>query len=129
MISRIWHGWTKSANADTYEALLKSEIFTGIHNYQIAGYRGIHFFRQNIGDGIEFVMVMWFNSIEAVRAFAGTTLKLRRFLQRLKYCFRDLMHVHNIIKSRLKLMADIFKGFEYLCVRCNQTKIRNKFKE
>ncbi len=71
MISRVWHGWTTPANADTYEALLKSEIFTGIQNRQIAGYRGIHLFRRNLGDEVEFVTVMWFDSIEAVRAFAG----------------------------------------------------------
>ena len=39
MISRVWHGWTTPANADTYEALLKSEIFAGIQNPQIAGAR------------------------------------------------------------------------------------------
>ena len=71
MISRVWHGWTTPANADAYEALLKSEIFTGIQNRQIAGYRGIHLFRRNLGDEEEFVTVMWFDSIEAVRAFAG----------------------------------------------------------
>lgn len=27
MIVRIWHGWTTPANADTYEAMLKEEIF------------------------------------------------------------------------------------------------------
>jgi heme-degrading monooxygenase HmoA len=71
MISRIWHGWTTHANADAYEALLKSEIFTGIKNRQIAGYRGIHLFRRNFDKEVEFVTVMWFDSIEAVRAFAG----------------------------------------------------------
>jgi antibiotic biosynthesis monooxygenase (ABM) superfamily enzyme len=71
MISRVWHGWTTPANADAYEALLKSEIFTGIQDRQIAGYRGIHLFRRNIGDEVEFVTVMWFDTIEAVRAFAG----------------------------------------------------------
>jgi hypothetical protein len=30
MISRIWHGWTHPHNADAYERLLRSEIFTGI---------------------------------------------------------------------------------------------------
>ena len=58
-------------NADAYEALLKSEIFTGIRDRQIAGYRGIHLFRRNLGDEVEFVTVMWFDSIEAVRVFAG----------------------------------------------------------
>lgn len=71
MISRVWHGWTTPANADTYEELLKSEIFTGIKGRHIAGYRGIHLFRRNLGKEVEFITVMWFDSIEAVRAFAG----------------------------------------------------------
>jgi antibiotic biosynthesis monooxygenase (ABM) superfamily enzyme len=71
MISRVWHGWTTPANANAYEALLKSEIFTGIESRRIAGYRGIHLFRRNLGKEVEFVTVMWFDSIDAVRAFAG----------------------------------------------------------
>jgi heme-degrading monooxygenase HmoA len=71
MISRVWHGWATSANAEAYESLLKSEIFAGIKNRQIAGYRGIHLFRRNLADEVEFVTVMWFDSLEAVRAFAG----------------------------------------------------------
>jgi heme-degrading monooxygenase HmoA len=71
MISRIWHGWTASANADAYESLLKSEIFIGIKNRQIAGYRGIQLFRRNLNDEVEFVTVMWFDTIDAIRAFAG----------------------------------------------------------
>lgn len=71
MIARIWHGWTMPANADAYEALLKSEIFIGIQNRRIAGYRGIQLFRRSLGAEVEFVTVMWFDSLEAVRAFAG----------------------------------------------------------
>ena len=71
MISRIWHGWTRPANADAYEALLKSEIFVGIQNRQIEGYRGIHLLRRNLADEVEFVTIMWFDSLEAVRTFAG----------------------------------------------------------
>jgi hypothetical protein len=71
MISRIWHGWTTPLNADAYEALLKSEIFTGIQNRNIEGYRSIQLFRRNVGDEVEFVTVMWFDSIDAVRVFAG----------------------------------------------------------
>jgi len=71
VISRVWHGWTTPTNADAYEALLKSEILVGIQKRQIAGYRGIHLLRRNLGDEVEFVTVMWFDSIEAVRAFAG----------------------------------------------------------
>ena len=71
MISRVWHGWTTPSNADAYEALLKEEIFVGIAERQIAGYQGIHLFRRALGDEVEFVTVMWFASLEAVRAFAG----------------------------------------------------------
>ncbi len=71
MISRIWHGWTTPENADAYESLLKSEIFREIQGRQIEGYRGIHLFRRTLGDEVEFVTLMWFDSIEAVRAFAG----------------------------------------------------------
>ena len=49
MISRIWHGWTTLENADTYEQLLKDEIFVGIADRHIAGYRGIHLLRRAVG--------------------------------------------------------------------------------
>ena len=71
MIGRIWHGWTAPANADAYESLLKTEIFSGIQNRQIPGYRGIHLFRRDSGDEVEFVTLMWFDSLDAVRAFVG----------------------------------------------------------
>jgi heme-degrading monooxygenase HmoA len=71
MISRIWHGWTTPANADAYESLLKSEVFQGIRDREIAGYRGIHLLRRDLEDEVEFVTIMWFDSMEAVRIFAG----------------------------------------------------------
>ena len=38
MIARIWHGWTKLADAKTYEDLLRDEIFPGIARRDIKGY-------------------------------------------------------------------------------------------
>jgi len=71
MISRIWHGYTTPENADTYESLLKGEIIVGIKDRKIPGFREIQVFRRELGSEIEFVTVMWFDSIDAVRAFAG----------------------------------------------------------
>ena len=71
MIGRIWHGWTEQGKADTYESLLKDEIFLGIQNRQIAGFLGIQLFRRNLGAEVEFITIMWFDSLDAVRAFAG----------------------------------------------------------
>jgi len=72
MIGRIWHGWTTPANADAYETLLKNEIFVGIGDRQIDGYRGINLLRRDLGDEVEFITLMWFDSLDAVRAFAGS---------------------------------------------------------
>jgi antibiotic biosynthesis monooxygenase (ABM) superfamily enzyme len=71
MISRIWHGWTTPANADAYEKLLEEEIFIGIQKRRISGYKGIQLLRRSLGDEVEFVTIMWFDSLEAVRVFAG----------------------------------------------------------
>jgi hypothetical protein len=71
MIGRVWHGWTSAENADTYEALLKSEIFPGIFAKGVEGLRRIELFRSNLGDEVEFMTIIWFASWEAVRAFAG----------------------------------------------------------
>lgn len=71
MIARIWHGWTAPGNADAYEALLRSEIFHGIASRGIEGFRGIDLLRRDAQGEVEFVTVMWFDSLDAVRAFAG----------------------------------------------------------
>ena len=71
MISRIWHGYTTFEDADTYENLLKEEIFVGIRNRNISGFREIQLFRRDLEHEVEFVTVMWFDSIDAVRKFAG----------------------------------------------------------
>lgn len=71
MIARIWQGWTTPENADAYERLLRTEIFPGISAKDVAGYRGIELLRRPIGHEVEFMTIMWFDSLEAVTAFAG----------------------------------------------------------
>jgi hypothetical protein len=71
MISRIWHGWTTPANADKYEALLREEIFVGIQNRSIRGFESIQLLSRNAGQEVEFVTIMLFDSLDAVREFAG----------------------------------------------------------
>ena len=71
MIVRIWYGWTSPANADAYEALLKEEIFVGIGERKIPGYQGIQLLRRSLGSEVEFVTIMTFLNLDAVRQFAG----------------------------------------------------------
>lgn len=70
MISRIWHGWTARENADKYETLLRAEVLPGIHRTK--GYMGAYLLRREAAnDEVEFVTIMQFIDIDAVRAFAG----------------------------------------------------------
>ena len=71
MINRIWHGWTTRDNAETYENLLKEEIFEGIFKRKIRGFKSIQLLRRDAGTEIEFVTIMIFDSLDAVREFAG----------------------------------------------------------
>jgi len=71
MISRIWHGFTTKNNADTYENLLKTEIFVGIKDRHIKGYKGIQLLRRELPGETEFIAVMWFDSLDSVKDFAG----------------------------------------------------------
>jgi len=71
MISRIWHGYTSFENADKYENLLKEEIFIGIRNRNIQGFREIQLFRRRMEKEVEFITIMWFESLDAVKTFAG----------------------------------------------------------
>ena len=69
MISRIWHGWTKPADADEYEEMLKAEVLPGIR--RIKGFYGAYLLRRQVGKEIEFCTMTIFEDMNAVRAFAG----------------------------------------------------------
>lgn len=71
MISRVWHGWTTPGNAPVYQQLLETEILPGIAARDLPGYRGAHLLRREIGGEIEFVTILWFESLDGVRALAG----------------------------------------------------------
>jgi antibiotic biosynthesis monooxygenase (ABM) superfamily enzyme len=71
MIARIWHGWTKPVDAKVYENMLLDEIFPSVAARKIKGYRGAELFINNDGDEVEFVTLLRFDSMEAVKKFAG----------------------------------------------------------
>jgi heme-degrading monooxygenase HmoA len=71
MITRIWHGWTTVGQADAYEELLRHEIFEGISARKIPGFAGIDLLRKDGSEEVEFITIMWFDSLADVRSFAG----------------------------------------------------------
>ena len=71
MIARIWHGYTSKNNAGIYENLLKEEIFPEIEKKNVKGYKGIQLLRRDLENEVEFTTIMWFDTIESVKQFAG----------------------------------------------------------
>jgi heme-degrading monooxygenase HmoA len=69
MISRLWHGWTTRENADAYERLLRAEVLPGIH--RVRGFKGAELLRRDLNHEVEFVTITLFDSVEAVKEFAG----------------------------------------------------------
>lgn len=72
MIARIWHGWTSREKAEEYEKLLREEVLLEIAKRSIAGYKGAEIFiREADNDEMEFITVLRFETIDAVKVFAG----------------------------------------------------------
>jgi hypothetical protein len=69
MIARHWRGWTKPESADAYENLLRTKVFPVLQ--EIDGYRGGYVLRNNGPEESEFVVINLFDSIYALRRFAG----------------------------------------------------------
>ena len=69
MIARHWRGWTMAKNAVAYEELLKGKVLPALKSLE--GYRGGYVLRKDEGADCEFVVLNFFDSLEAVKQFAG----------------------------------------------------------
>jgi heme-degrading monooxygenase HmoA len=69
MIARIWRGRTQAAKADDYLDYLEA---TGLKEYAgTPGNQGVRVLRRDEGDAAEFLLITVWESIDAIRAFAG----------------------------------------------------------
>ncbi len=71
MICRLWRGWTTPGDADAYEAVVRGEVIPGIEARRIPGFQHIDLMRREAGDEVEFVTLMWFDDLDAIKAFMG----------------------------------------------------------
>jgi len=77
MIARHWRGWTKPEDADAYEALLQNTVLPGLRGLE--GYRGGYVLRSDGREESEFVVINFFDSLEAVKLFAGPDFSVAVF--------------------------------------------------
>ena len=71
MICRLWRGWTSPQNADAYERIVRGRVIPEIEAMGIEGFRHIYLLRRANGQEVEFVTIMWFDDLAAVRRFVG----------------------------------------------------------
>ena len=77
MIVRIWHGVTAATRADEYLGYLRA---TGVPAYQeTEGNRGVYVLRRVEGDRAHFLTVSFWESIEAIKGFAGSNPEKARY--------------------------------------------------
>lgn len=69
MIARVWHGYTRPEHADAYEAMLKPELLPGIS--KVKGYKGSYLLRRNAVEEVEFITIILWESLDAIRAVSG----------------------------------------------------------
>jgi heme-degrading monooxygenase HmoA len=69
VIARLWRGWTSRADADAYERFLREHMFPSME--RVPGFGGAELLRHDAGDEVAFVTITRFESLDAVRTFAG----------------------------------------------------------
>lgn len=71
MLCRLWRGIATQENAPRYEAIVRGQVIPGIEALQIPGFLHLDLARRPTAEGVEFLTIMWFESLESVKRFVG----------------------------------------------------------
>lgn len=71
MIARVWAGWTQHVHADAFEHAVLTVHYPALFGKPIAGFRRSELLRLTRPGQTEFRNVIWFDSMDDVRNFAG----------------------------------------------------------
>jgi heme-degrading monooxygenase HmoA len=77
MIARIWHGITPLDKADAYLEFLRRRA---VPDYEsVPGNRGVYVLRELRGDEAHFLTLTFWDSVEAIRRFAGEDISRAKY--------------------------------------------------
>ena len=77
MTARIWHGRVSAEKADAYHAYL---LRTGLNDYaSTPGNQGVQVLRRTDGGVAHFLLLTFWESLDAIRAFAGSDYEQARY--------------------------------------------------
>jgi heme-degrading monooxygenase HmoA len=89
MICRVWRGWTTKDNAGAYEGIVRGEVIPGIEARRIPGFRAIDLIRRERDQDVEFMTLMWFDTLDSVKAFMGEDYEHAHVPARAQAVLRD----------------------------------------
>lgn len=73
MIARHWRGLVKRDRAEAYVEHLQSDTLPQL--VQLAGFHDAKVLRRDLPQGVEFLVVTIWESLDAIRAFAGNDVE------------------------------------------------------
>jgi heme-degrading monooxygenase HmoA len=87
MIARMWRGSAIRERADDYVKHLQKSVVPELR--QIDGFKGIYLLRRNSPDGVEFVVLTLWESMDAIRKFAGENPEVAVVAPAARVLFRE----------------------------------------
>ena len=79
MIVRIWHGRTKTSDAEVYRQFV---ITTGISDYKsVKGNLGAQVWQRQEADITHIWTVSWWDNLESIKAFAGNDIGKAKYYE------------------------------------------------
>ena len=71
LVCRLWRGIATNENAPRYETIVREQVIPDIEAREIPGFLHIDLARRFVPEGVEFLTIMWFDSLDAVTRFVG----------------------------------------------------------
>ncbi len=69
MIARMWRGFAIPEKAEEYAKHLQESVLPELR--QIDGFQGVTLMRQDVAQSVEFIVLTLWESMDAIRKFAG----------------------------------------------------------
>jgi len=101
VIARIWNGAVRKLDGDAYAGYMRD---TGVAGYaRTPGNRGVWMLRRDVGENTEFLMFTLWDSLDAVKAFAGSDYEAAVFYpEDDRYLIeRDLTATHYLVDAEI----------------------------
>lgn len=86
MICRVWRGWTTKDNAGAYEHVVPGEVIPGT---EARRFRSIDLVRRERDHDVEFMTLMWFDTIDSAKAFMGADYETAHVPERAQAVLAD----------------------------------------